>query len=69
VHNKLLKVEGHSDLVRDSSTGAILNTNKEEYEAYLAQVEARKSQEARINKLESDLDEIKGLLKQLINKE
>ena len=30
--NKHLKVKGHSNLVRDSRTGAILNTNKSELE-------------------------------------
>lgn len=66
---KHLQVEGRPDLFRDVSTGAIVNRNRSEYEAYMAQVNARQSQENRINKLESDLDEIKSLLKQLINKE
>ncbi len=37
---KFLKVAGHDGLVRDTSTGAILNTNTSHYNNYMKQREA-----------------------------
>lgn len=79
MHNvSFLKVRGYDGLVRDSSTGAIINTNKAEYNHYLKQkklVEERKSQIEQISKhsedinnLKNELSEIKGLILQLLNK-
>lgn len=69
-----LKVEGHSSLVRDVTTGAILNNNRTEYEVYL---EAKRRNDAReaeisqhtedINNIKNELSEIKQLLKQLVS--
>ena len=69
-----MKVEGHSNLVRDEETNAILNTNSSEYNNYLA-IRARKKQGSdRIDNMENDLkslkddiNEIKTLLKALSN--
>ena len=65
------KVEGHVNLVRDPSTNAILNVNMNEYERYIAQ-EKKNKEDHRIEKIESEvseiksnLDEIKDLLKNL----
>lgn len=69
---RFAKVEGHNDLVRDSETGAIINTNKTEYEKYVAQRDSRNKENNKIENLESqvssiknDLDEIKALLRGL----
>ena len=35
-------VEGHSDLIRDNSTGAILNNDKSEYDNYIRMRAKRK---------------------------
>ena len=69
-----LKVEGHSSLVRDTATGAILNNNRTEYEVYL---EAKRKTEAReaeisqhtedINNIKNELSDIKKLLQQLVS--
>ena len=56
--NKHLKVEGHSNLVRDSRTGAILNTNRSEIES--ARKRDRVYQE-RQNQIDSLTNEVKGL--------
>ncbi len=69
-----MKVEGHSNLVRDEETNAILNTNSSEYNNYLA-IRARKKQGSdRIDNMENDLkslkddiNEIKTLLRALSN--
>ena len=69
-----MKVEGHSNLVRDEEPNAILNTNSSEYNNYLA-IRARKKQGSdRIDNMENDLkslkddiNEIKTLLRALSN--
>ena len=70
-----IKVEGHSSLVRDVSTNAIVNTNKSEYQLYMNRIKIRVKQcgEIRhtikeINILKQELFEIKNLLKEVIKK-
>lgn len=65
----ILKVQGHSDLVRDTRSNAIVNTSKSEYTIYMSRVRARQEQgdEIRyavkeINNLKKELREIKELL-------
>lgn len=72
--NEFLKVEGHSSLVRDTATGAILNNNRTEYEVYLEAKRRNESREAEIsqhtediNNIKNELSEIKQLLKQLVS--
>lgn len=70
-----LKVQGHSGLVRDTSSGAIINTNKAEYHEYMERVRASEEKEAllsqhtvEINNIKNELQDIKVLLLQLVNK-
>jgi hypothetical protein len=70
-----LKVEGYESLVRDVSSNAIVNTNRSEYQLYMARVRAREQQgdEIRsavkeINNLKAELREIKSLLQEVIKK-
>lgn len=72
---KEIKVEGHPDLVRDSSSKAIVNKNIDDYKAYMMANKRRASEKDRINNIESDLsslkgeiNEIKDLLKQLVSR-
>ena len=68
-----LKVEGHDNLVRDTSSKAIINTNKNAYE--VAKRRADEAQRQRdvmretareINTLKSEMHEIKHLLQELV---
>ena len=68
------KVDGHSNLIRDENTNAILNTNLSEYDQYLSIRSKRKKGTDRIDNMENDLkslkddiNEIKTLLKALSN--
>ena len=70
-----LKVEGYESLVRDVSSNAIVNTNRSEYQLYMARVRASEQQgdEIRsavkeINNLKAELREIKSLLQEVIKK-
>jgi hypothetical protein len=68
------KVEGHKNLVRDNYTKAILNTNKTEYQNYIALKNQKNKEYKRIQDMEedlanikNDLDEIKQMLRGLSN--
>lgn len=71
------KVEGHKHLVKDTRTGIILNTNVDEMETYnskkasfraarLAEKTINTTEE-RLDAVESDMKEIKQLLRTLID--
>ena len=62
------KVEGHSNLVRDTKSGAIINNDSTEYQNYIAMREQKLKEKDRIENLENEVSEIKSLLKDLINK-
>ena len=71
---KYAKVEGHVNLVRDQNTKAILNTNMNEYNNYIALRNSKQSDDSKIKELEcdmndikNDLNEIKKLLRRLAN--
>lgn len=65
------KVKDNPSLVRDNTSNAIININETAYQARLKQIEQTKKQaqqSEKIDKLESDVEEIKNLLKQLVSK-
>ena len=65
------KVENNPSLVRDSNSDAIININESAYNTRLRQIQESKKhaqQTEKIDKLESDVEEIKNLLKQLVSK-
>lgn len=66
---RFLKVEGHSYLVRDTMSNAIINQNTTEFNNYKNQKQKRDIQKNRIDQIESDVSEIKSLLKQLLDKD
>ena len=68
-----IKVEGHSDLVRDESSNAIVNTNNSAY--LMAKKRADEAQRQRdeirqtareLNSLKSEMHEIKNMLLKLV---
>ena len=72
---RFLKVEGHSYLVRDTKTNAIINNDKKGHEQYLAPKRAKSKEidkvqtlEQDIQGLKSDLSDIKSMLGQLLDK-
>ena len=69
-------MEGHTDLVRDTESGAILNRNRSAYE--IAKKRAEDAQRQRdeirgatreINNIKCEMHEIKGLLQELVSKQ
>jgi len=69
-----LKVQGYENLVRDTRSNAIVNTNVTDYQIYMKRVKVREEQGDQIrntvkeiNNLKSELREIKNLLKKVVN--
>jgi hypothetical protein len=69
-----IKVKGHDHLIRDPKTNSIINTNMSEYNEYLSRRDSKLKENEKVNNLESDiinmkgdLNEIKNLLRSLLN--
>ena len=70
----MYKVEGHSDLARDPKTNSIVNVNSTDYEQYIArrsikndEVQKSENVEQELANLKGEINEIKSLLKELVN--
>lgn len=68
-----VKVENHQDLVRDTYSGAVINTNRTEYDNYMDNYHRLKREKMELEQLKnqvssltSDMGEIKNLLKLLV---
>jgi len=68
-----LIIENNVDLQRDTTTGAVINTNNSLYQKRLNEIEALKNRQneskkfnEEFNNLKNDVDEIKTLLKTLL---
>ena len=69
-----LKVEGHGELYRDSTTNSIVNRNTSDYNRYMSQKKTKNEETEKVDTMEQDLaylkneiNEIKSLLKDLVN--
>mgnify|MGYP007061973355 CR=1 FL=1 len=65
------KVEGHPSLVKDTDTGVIMNrenSDRTRYRTAKKQAIMNLDSQQEISRLSDELDEIKGLLKQLLVK-
>ena len=70
-----LRVEGHENLVRDTSSNAVINSSTSEYRIYMARHRAREQQSdelrnacKEINNLKAELREIKTLILEKLGK-
>ena len=65
------KIDGNKDLARDPNTGSIVNVNNLEYQQYVSMRESKKVKNESVEKdlanLKSEMNEIKSLLKELVN--
>lgn len=69
------QVEGHSNLVRDNKTNAILNVDDDAYNQALLASKSRerireelRSNSIEINNMKSEISEIKTMLKRILEK-
>jgi len=63
----MIPVKGHPNLYRDEQTGAIINCDNQSYNQYMNSLNNRKLQQIEIENIKKDIDEIKSLLKELLN--
>jgi hypothetical protein len=71
-----VKVKGHTHLVRDLKSQAIINTDSDAYARYMARKvkQSKKDDEMRkvvreVNEIKSEMFEIKDLLKKVLDKD
>ena len=72
----IVKVKGHTHLVRDLKSQAIINTDSDAYARYMARKvkQSKKDDEMRkvvreVNEIKSEMFEIKDLLKKVLDKD
>ena len=64
----MIPVEGHKNLYRDEKSGAIVNTDSHGYSQYKKSRNIKLNQKEEIDRMKSDIEEIKYLLKQIASK-
>ena len=69
-----IKVKNHDNLIRDSKSNFIVNTNKSEYDEYIARRKQKQNEKNKVDNLERDVStlrneitEIKDMLRSLVN--
>ena len=63
----MIRVKGYTNLYRDETSGAIVNCDSAAYNQYLNIVNNRESQKKELDTIKQDIDEIKSLLRELLN--
>ena len=64
----MIKVKGHLNLYRDEETGAIVNRDATSYNQYVNSLETKKLRREELDEMKKDIDEIKSLLREILNK-
>ena len=69
-----IKVKNHDNLIRNSKSNFIINTNKSEYDEYIARRKQNQNEKQKVDNLERDIStlrneitEIKDMLRSLVN--
>jgi hypothetical protein len=63
----MIPVKGHPNLYRDENSGAIINCDSQAYNQYVSMINSKEIQKHEIDQMKKDIDEIKSLLKEIIN--
>jgi hypothetical protein len=64
----MIRVEGHKHLYRDENTGAIVNCDTTGYMRYKKMKNKKLNDKSEIDSLKAEIDTLKGLLNDLIQK-
>ena len=64
----LIPVEGHNSLGRDADSNAIVNTDDSAYDAYIKARENARNKDRTSDDLKREVDELKELVKDLVQK-
>jgi len=66
-HGTLNRVENEPNLRKDPLSGAVVNVSTDEYNKYMKRKELARNHNARLDNLESELGEVKNLLKSVVD--
>ena len=64
----MIRVDGHKHLYRDEKSGAIVNCDTSAYMRYKKMKHKKLTEKSEIESLKSEIDTLKGLLNDLIQK-
>jgi len=64
----MIPVEGHKNLYRDENSGAIISTDTAGYSQYIQTRSKKRIEKEELDRMKSDIDEIKSLLKEIVNR-
>ena len=64
----MIPVEGHKNLFRDESTGAIVNCDNKAYQSYLEDKKRNNLKKAEIDAMKDEIETLKSMLKDLASK-
>ena len=64
--NKMIKVEGYTNLYRDEKTGAIVNYDSTTYDQYVNSLNINVEKKEELDNIKKDIMEIKLLLKEIL---
>ena len=74
MEHEFVPVKDHNNLVRDPVSNGIINTDQSEYDMYMSRLRLKLEEKAKVTNVEEDLanlkgeiNEIKSLLKELVN--
>ena len=66
--SEYIKVEGHTSLLRDSESSAIVNTDMSALRLQKLRKDNYKKQVEEINNIKSDINDMKNILTQIVEK-
>ena len=64
----MIPVEGHKNLFRDESSGAIVNCDNKAYQNYLEDKKRNNLKKAEIDAMKDEIETLKSMLKELASK-
>jgi hypothetical protein len=64
----MIRVEGYKNLYRDEKSGAIINCDTTSYNQYVNSLNYKDMQKQELDKMKQDIEEIKSLLMEILNK-
>lgn len=65
MNNRYVKVEGHSNIVRDLKTNAIVNTDSVELQNYLSLKEKKNKEKEQIKSIQTDIEYLKNSIEEI----
>lgn len=64
----MIRVDGYKNLYRDEKSGAIVNCDTTSYNQYVNSLNYKEMQKNELDRMKQDIDEIKTLLREILNK-